>query len=387
MSTKLYALLLEDIPKDAELLREMLTDEGFELEMDVVETEPDYVSNLKRHNYDIIFADFTLPGFNGQAALELAKEICPNVPFICISGTIGEDRAVELLKQGATDYVLKDRMERLAFATRRALDAAVQLNKFRQTEIELQTNRKLLQSVINNALDAIFIKDINGRYLLINKATEKAIGKTASEVIGKDDTFTLSAKEAQAAMAADNKVIESCMPLTYEESYTLIDGNTHFFNIIKCPMFDDFGKPAGLFGIARDITKHRQMEQALRRSEAIQGKMVANIGDVIVIIDQNGINRYKSPNIEKWFGWKPEEVVGVNAWENLHPEDLDSTIKFMQSLMHEPLATGTMECRYQCKDGNYKWIEFTAVNLLHDFDINGILGNFHDITERKLAEQ
>ena len=135
MKVRLYALLLEDVKRDAELLEEILTEEGFDLEMDLVDNEEGFVSNLKRHNYDIIFADFTLPSFNGELALELAKKLSPNVPFICISGTIGEDRAVELLKQGATDYVLKDRMERVPMATKRALDATAQLSKFREQKL------------------------------------------------------------------------------------------------------------------------------------------------------------------------------------------------------------------------------------------------------------
>ncbi len=263
MKVSLYTLLLEDVSRDAELLKEMLSDEGFNLEMDVVDNEQDFTSNLKRHNYDIIFADYTLPGFNGQKALELAQVICPNVPFIFISGTIGEDRAVELLKQGATDYVLKDRMERLPFATRRALDAAAQLNIFREKEIELQTNRRLLQTVINNALDAIFIKDINGKYILFNNAAEKAMGKTASELLGKDDTFVHSEEEAKITMEADRRVIESEMPITFEENFTLPDGSDITFHTIKCPMFDQNGKVSGLFGISRDITERKQMEKNL----------------------------------------------------------------------------------------------------------------------------
>lgn len=263
MNTKLYALLLEDVQKDVELLQELLSEAGFETQMDVVETEEDYVLSLKRHNYDIIFADFTLPRFDGRTALELAKKICPGIPFICISGTIGEDKAVELLKQGATDYVLKDRMERLAFATRRALEAVVQLNKFRQTEIELQTNRRLLQTIINNALDAIYIKDIKGKYLLFNEAAEKAMGKKAAEVIGKEDTYFFPPEEAQIIAEYDRKVIESCSPLIFEETLTLADGKVHTFHTIKCPMFDDFGKPSGLFGIARDITERKQLMHSL----------------------------------------------------------------------------------------------------------------------------
>ena len=145
-------------------------------------------------------------------------------------------------------------------------------------------------------------------------------------------------------------------------------------------------KPDHFVAAFLEITKRKQAEDALRRNEARQRAMVANIGDVIVIIDQDGINRYKSPNIEKWFGWLPKEVVGVSAMGNVHPDDIADAQKFIGSLVSKPNATGTTECRYRCKDGSFRWIEFTGVNLLHDPDICGLLGNYKDITVRKQVE-
>ena len=126
---------------------------------------------------------------------------------------------------------------------------------------------------------------------------------------------------------------------------------------------------------------------AIKRYELLQGKMFANIGDVIVIIAKDGITKYKSPNLEKWFGWKPEEVVGKSIWENIYPDDLEHVKNFIGTLKEKYDAAGKIEFRYQCKNGRYKWIEFTAVNLLYDPDILGILGNYHDITERIQAEK
>jgi signal transduction histidine kinase len=117
----LKVLCLEDAPKDAELLKEMLTDAEYEVEMDVAEDEDIFTSYLKTGSYDVILADYTLPGYNASEALKIAKSLQPHTPFICISGTIGEDKAVELVKQGATDYVLKDRLGRLVFAVNRAI--------------------------------------------------------------------------------------------------------------------------------------------------------------------------------------------------------------------------------------------------------------------------
>jgi PAS domain S-box-containing protein len=146
-------------------------------------------------------------------------------------------------------------------------------------------------------------------------------------------------------------------------------------------------KPDHFVAAFLEITQRKKAEEALRRSEARQSKMAANISDVIVVIDQAGINRYKSPNITRWFGWLPDEVVGAAAWDNVHPEDVARAQKFIGGLMAEPNAAGTTEFRYRCKDGSYRWIEFTGINLLHDPDIQGVLGNYHDITERRRLEE
>lgn len=267
MKTNLYALLLEDVNRDAELLAETLESEGYDLTLDVVDNERDFTNALSNNDYDIIFADYTLPSFDGERALILAKSLCPNIPFISISGTIGEDRAVELLKQGATDYVLKDRMERLGMATKRALDAASHLKKFRNQQIELQTNRRLLNTVINNAIDSIYIKDINGKYLLLNEAAEKTMSVHASDVIGKDDTFVLNPEDAKLMMEIDRKVIESGAPFSFEDTISTPEGKVKSYHTIKCPMFDDNGKPAGLFGITRDITERKELEASLREAK------------------------------------------------------------------------------------------------------------------------
>ncbi len=134
----LKILCLEDAPKDAELLKEMLADAGYEVEMNVAEDEAGFISFLESGTYDIILADYTLPGFNASEALKLAKKLQPRAPFICISGTIGEDKAVELVKQGATDYVLKDRLGRLVFAVDRALDDVEMHEEWERTQDKLR---------------------------------------------------------------------------------------------------------------------------------------------------------------------------------------------------------------------------------------------------------
>ncbi len=126
---------------------------------------------------------------------------------------------------------------------------------------------------------------------------------------------------------------------------------------------------------------------ALQANEARHRAMVANITDVIAIIDSAAVNKYVSPNIEKWFGWRTEEVMGGRQWDLIYLDDLERCQQAFERLLEQPDATCLSECRFRCKDGAFKWIEMFAVNLIHDSDIQGVLLKYHDITERKQSEE
>ncbi len=130
----------------------------------------------------------------------------------------------------------------------------------------------------------------------------------------------------------------------------------------------------------------RMTETALRSSETRYEIMFANISDIISIVRADGLVKFKSPNVERWFGWKPEERVESDVWQLVHPEDLARLREQLAALLRHENAQKTAECRYRCKDGSYRMIELTATNLTADPVVDGILINFHDITERKLAE-
>jgi signal transduction histidine kinase len=149
MKEVLNVLCLEDSPRDAEIIREFLIDAGYDLNMDCTAVEKEFVSLLRSHKYDIILSDFKLPGFDGFTALRWSVEICPDVPFICISGTVGEETAVELLKKGAVDYILKDRLVRLPSAIQRALDEAKEKEARKRAEKDLfSLNVQLEQRIV-----------------------------------------------------------------------------------------------------------------------------------------------------------------------------------------------------------------------------------------------
>jgi diguanylate cyclase (GGDEF)-like protein len=150
MKHKMRILNLEDIQDDSELVRVRLIKEGIECDLVRVETREDFVAAIARGGFDLILADYSLPSFDGLSALNIAKRKCPGVPFIFFSGAIGEEFATETLKRGATEYVLKGSLSRLASAISRALLEVEEHTKRRQTEKELEKYRKHLEEMVRD---------------------------------------------------------------------------------------------------------------------------------------------------------------------------------------------------------------------------------------------
>jgi PAS domain S-box-containing protein len=150
MTEALHILILEDNPVDAELVQFELEDAGFAFKSKVVGTEKDFVRELQDYTHDLILSDYDLPQYNGALALSEAKKRQPDTPFILVTGAISEDRIIEILTQGATDYVLKTRLQqRLVSAVRRALAEAEEHRARKQAENELQEAYKSLEERVN----------------------------------------------------------------------------------------------------------------------------------------------------------------------------------------------------------------------------------------------
>src|SRR5665648_533172 len=173
----LHILSLEDSRMDAELIYEFLCENfGSEIQMDIVMKEEEFVSAISSKKYNVILADFKLPGFDGFAALGHVKSICPTTPYICVSGFIGEETAVELLKQGATDYVSKDKLGRLIYSIERALKESKDQNDLKKTHLSLIKSEKRYKALTQTSIDGFFVFDIEGRFLEVNDAYCKISG-------------------------------------------------------------------------------------------------------------------------------------------------------------------------------------------------------------------
>ena len=191
MKKELKILILEEKPADAEMIEQELHRAGMMTASVQVGTEKDYLKALSVFVPDIILSDYTLPAFDGLCALKLARKKYPDLPFIFVSDTIGEEQSVEALKMGATDCVLKTHIYKLGPAVKRAIQEVTERTRCKETEKNLTEERNLLRTLIDNLPDLIYIKDAESRFIAGNRALasymgadrpEKLIGKTVVSI-------------------------------------------------------------------------------------------------------------------------------------------------------------------------------------------------------------
>ncbi|MEN6319713.1 MAG: PAS domain S-box protein [Syntrophaceae bacterium] len=185
MPKGLRILILEDVPSDAELMEDELTESGLTFVSKRVATKASFIKACDEYEPDIILSDYSLPSFDGLSAMKLALEKCPDVPYIFVSGALGEEMAIELLKKGATDYVLKHRLSRLGPAVSRALHEVEERKERKRIEKELKESELRYRTIFENTGTATIIVNEDSTIVLVNREFERLLDYTRSEIEGK----------------------------------------------------------------------------------------------------------------------------------------------------------------------------------------------------------
>jgi PAS domain S-box-containing protein len=185
MKLELRILHLEDNPDDAELIEMLLTDQGVACEIERVDTREGFIAALDRGQFDLILSDFSLPAFDGVSALELAREKRSEVPFLFVSGTLGEEVAINALKSGATDYILKQRMTRLGAAVSRAVADAQERQALQRAETAMIQSEFKYRQLFECLSEAALLADAaTNRVLDTNRQAEILLDRTRAEILG-----------------------------------------------------------------------------------------------------------------------------------------------------------------------------------------------------------
>ena len=289
----LHILNLEDNALDAELLHAALTDGGLACEILQVQTRADYIAALKSGNFDLILADYALPSFDGLSALKIAQEACPEVPFVLVSGVLGEERAIEALKSGATDYVLKQQLERLVPAVQRAMREADQQTKRMRAEMELRESEKRFRGTFEQAAVGIAHVDADGRWLRVNQRLCEIVGYSREELLQKTFQKITHPDDLDADLEKVRQLLAGEIE-TYsmEKRYFRKDGSIVWINLTSSLMREPSGAPNYFIGVIEDITARKRAEEEVKTYHRQQAT-VAKLGlralaenDLKVVMDE-----------------------------------------------------------------------------------------------------
>ncbi|MFH1396967.1 MAG: PAS domain S-box protein [Candidatus Omnitrophota bacterium] len=378
MDRELRVLIVEDSVADAELNTKELGKGGLVYASKWVKSKDEFLKALGEYIPDIILCDYAMPGFGAPEALEIVKKISPEIPFVVVSGAIGENVAVEMMKSGVADYVMKDNISRLPMVVTRAFKENEERVAHKQAEEKLS----YFQKAVDSATDAIGMSTPEGRHYYQNEAFTELLGFSVNEVNG--------ASVPPVAIYADEKVghevFDAIMKgdsFTGEVKMLAKDKSEKDISLRAYSIKDEKGKVIGLVGIHTDITERKKAEEFLRVSEVRYRSSIELTGQLAWITESNGEVVEDIPLWRKFTGFSYEETKGSGWTKALHPEDVEHTRQVWGNAVKDKSAY-EVEFRLRRFDGVYRnFLTRGIPKFKEDGSIREWVGVNIDITERK----
>ncbi len=398
MTTPLNVLIVEDRTADAKLMLAELRQAGFESHWCRVDTEADYLAHLEPVP-DLVLSDYSLPQFDALRALELLRERGLDIPFIIVSGAIGEDVAVQTIHAGADDYLLKDRLGRLGVAVTRALERKRLRDSSRRAEAvsrasaESHQRAAALTQAIVDALPAhLALLDPHGTIVAVNEAWRRfgiangfpgsdcGVGTNYLEVCRK--AHAAGSQEAGAAGAGICSVLEGNRRGFKLEYPCSAPREGRWFQMIVTPLGPDQG--GGVVIMHLDITERRRAEELVQRSEERYRTLLNRIPDPLFVYDRETLVCLTVNDAAVTdYGYSRGEFLRMKITDLCLPED---TAVLQENLGKESiLAEQTVARRHRKKDGTYIDVDITT----HTLTLSGQLANIalaRDVTKQRRAE-
>jgi len=309
MAAKLLNILLvEDSPNDAGLIVRNIERAGYDVHWERVDDPVALKAALDEQAWDIILSDYCMPAFTGTYALAIIKAGGSGVPVIFVSGTMGEDVAVEAMRAGAQDYVFKGNLKRLVPTIERELRDAAARRESQQAAQALRHNEITYQTLVDNLPQRIFLKDRNSVYISCNRNFARDLGTEPEAVIGKTDFDFHTPEDAQRYHHEDQDVMQSGHAREFE-ACRVWDGVEHWSHRVRAPFKNESGQCTGILGLYWDITERKQAEKRIAQLDRLKA-VLSRVNSAIIHIpdQQNLLNEICRIAVEEglfklaWFG-------------------------------------------------------------------------------------
>jgi PAS domain S-box-containing protein len=377
----LKILFVEDLPSDADLEVLELRKEGLRFEHMRVDTRDELIKALKEFKPDIVISDYMMPSYNGMQALKDAHELDPLVPFILCTGSMNEETAVECLKAGANDYIIKEHLTRLPFAVKEVLEQhRIQVEK-RAAELLLKESEEKLQSIFSAAPVGIGLV-VNRVFMEVNDTFCKMTGYSRKELIGKNAEMIYATTEEyeSVGIAKYSQIAEEGIG-SVETRFKCKDGRILNIFLSLAPLDKD-DLPKGVTFSVLDITERKRAEEALMESEAKWRTLVTTIPEYIGLVDCEGkflfLNHYAEGFSEKDTVGKSHLDFIPNEWKEFYGQKFEKCMSTQKNQIFEYTAFG---------DNNaIRTYETCLVPIIQQGKVSNVMAITRDITERKQTE-
>ena len=386
---KIKVLLVEDRIEDAEiLLREMRT-RGLSIVSRRVETGAEFEEALVSFEPDLILSDYSLPGFDGTEALRIAQMQRPDIPFIFVSGTIGEERAIHALRQGAVDYVLKENRARLVPAIERALREAEDRDARRWAQRKLEESEERFRFAMHFSSVGMALVEPNGRWLSVNPALCDIVGYNENELLATDVQSITFPDDRDADAVQVRQMLEHEIE-TYQTNkrYVRKDGCVVWTQLSGSLVWLQTGEPHYFIYQIQDITDRVRTEQALRASEERFRSIAEATQEWIWEIDADGLYTFCSPAVEAILGVAPERMIGTHCLDLASDSVRQSVTQQLERGMKEKRGWRDWVLHLRHAGGGIRWIDSNALPLLdHTGNVIGFRGVARDITHHRTQQE
>jgi PAS domain S-box-containing protein len=274
MSIPIDILHLEDDLMDAELVEARLKEANLACKITVVQAREEFEHSLRQNTPDIILADFRLPMFDGLTALQLANQYCPAVPFIFVSGTMGEEAAIKALTQGAVDYLLKNNLSRLVPAVQRALQEARNQRERSQAEEALALSEMKMRSILDSVDESFIVIDRDYRILSANRAFCNLVNRVEGQVLGRrcHDIFFQCYQSGfkQDTDCPARQTFETGKAYSTFHSAKDESGNLHYLERHSYPIIDPSGTTSSVIETIIDVTEKHKLQEQLTQAQKME---------------------------------------------------------------------------------------------------------------------
>lgn len=388
MKDLIEILYLEDNPGDIALVREQLESDGFLCDIAVAPDRRAFELALEQGHWDLILCDYSLPNYDGISALKLAQQKHPGVPVIILSGALGPEEAVECLREGATDYLLKDRPERLASAIHRALSQKEEREARRKAEQERLESEERFRLLAEHSSDVFWFVALHPTHTLyISPAIEKLWRfpreqfyqnpRSWLEVIHQDDRVRATAAY---------KAWVSGTAARYKQEYRILcpDGSTHWVLDEGTKICDASGLTIRLSGIARDITDRVEAEQQIRQALAT----LDATEDAVFIFDPESLRfDYVNEGAMRQLGYAREELLNMQCLHIKPPSCVPRCQDILAKMLRGEVRTHRLTTLHRHKQGHDFPVEINLQYVSSVGDRPRCIAIARDITERLRNER